>query len=322
MIRYSVIIPVFRVEHYLRQCVDSVLAQSFKNFEVILVDDGSPDNSPVICDEYASRDERIHVVHKTNGGLSSARNAGLDVAQGEYVMFLDSDDWWDDFEALAEIDECLRSVNSDVVIIGMKKYFTQDDIMGDIRIPRRCDKETCALSHAQVLQKYMQSNVYVACACDKVVRRSLIEGYNLRFVQGQLSEDIEWCVKLLFMDPSIDVLEACFYVYRQGNVNSITSNISRKNVLHVHDIIVKYATHDSAEPVKHYLANQFILLLSFSNMVKYGDIADLMVDCKNYWWLINYNWYPYVRKASLLKWMGMENLRKLLGIYLRYKRNL
>lgn len=184
MIRYSVIIPVFRVENYLRQCVDSVLAQSFKNFEVILVDDGSPDNSPAICDEYALRDKRVHVIHKINGGLSSARNAGLDIAQGEYVMFLDSDDWWDDLEALAKIDECLRSVNSDIIIIGMKKYFTRNGMVGDIRMPQKCDKETCTLSHAQILHKYMQSNIYVACACDKVVRRSLIESHSLRFVQG------------------------------------------------------------------------------------------------------------------------------------------
>ena len=89
----SLIIPVYRVEKYLSRCLDSVLNQDYSNIEIILVDDGSPDSSPLICDEYAQRDPRISVIHKKNGGQSSARNAGLKVAKGHYVNFLDSDDW-------------------------------------------------------------------------------------------------------------------------------------------------------------------------------------------------------------------------------------
>lgn len=89
----SVIVPVYNVEPYLRQCVDSILGQTFRDFELILVDDGSPDGCPAICDEYAKMDSRVKVIHKENGGLSSARNAGLDVAKGKYIAFVDSDDW-------------------------------------------------------------------------------------------------------------------------------------------------------------------------------------------------------------------------------------
>ena len=88
----SVIVPVYRVEKYIRRCVDSILAQSFRDYELILVDDGSPDYSGAICDEYATRDPRIRVIHKENGGLSSARNVGIDAASGEYLFFMDSDD--------------------------------------------------------------------------------------------------------------------------------------------------------------------------------------------------------------------------------------
>ena len=89
----SIIIPVYNVESYLERCVDSVLAQTFEDFEVILVNDGSTDNSPEICDEYLTVDNRIKIIHKDNGGLSSARNSGLDIAKGRYIMFVDSDDW-------------------------------------------------------------------------------------------------------------------------------------------------------------------------------------------------------------------------------------
>src|SRR5665647_2657921 len=89
----SIIVPIYKVENYIRNCVDSILNQTYKNLEVILVDDGSTDNCGNICDEYSLKDNRIKTIHKKNGGLSSARNAGLDVAKGEYIGFIDSDDW-------------------------------------------------------------------------------------------------------------------------------------------------------------------------------------------------------------------------------------
>ena len=89
----SVIVPIYKVEPYLRRCLDSIVKQTYTNLEIILVDDGSPDGCPQICDEYAARDKRIIVIHKKNGGLSDARNAGLDICKGEYISFVDSDDW-------------------------------------------------------------------------------------------------------------------------------------------------------------------------------------------------------------------------------------
>ena len=91
--KISVIIPVYKVEPYLRQCLDSVVGQTYNNLEIIIIDDGSPDNCGVICDEYAAKDDRIIVIHKENGGLSAARNDGLELATGEWVAFVDSDDW-------------------------------------------------------------------------------------------------------------------------------------------------------------------------------------------------------------------------------------
>ena len=91
--KISVVVPVYNVEEYLDQCVESLVGQTYKNLEVILVDDGSPDNCPAMCDEWAERDNRIKVIHKENGGVSSARNAALDIASGDYIGFVDSDDW-------------------------------------------------------------------------------------------------------------------------------------------------------------------------------------------------------------------------------------
>lgn len=114
MTKVSVVIPVYNVEEYLRRCVDSVLAQTLSDLEIILVDDGSPDNSPAICDGYAQTDARIRVIHKTNGGLASARNAGMRIAQGAYLFFLDSDDWLEP-DGLASLYAVARAYQVDFV---------------------------------------------------------------------------------------------------------------------------------------------------------------------------------------------------------------
>lgn len=317
MIKFSVIIPIYKVEQYLRQCIDSVLAQTYTDLEIILVDDGSPDGCPAICDEYANQDSRIKVIHKLNGGLSDARNVGLDVAKGEYIMFLDSDDWWDDKEALRKIDAGIKASGADITIIGMKKYFSQEHRFGDVRTPKKCDKANSTLSHAQ--EQYMRSNIFVACAWDKVVRRSLIEKDYQRFVKHQLSEDIEWCCKLLLKNPQIDVLEEAFYVYRQQVATSITANVGVNNIKSILDVINRYAKKDAPEPLLHYIANQYVLLITNFMRLNKEEQKPLETEVKQLWWLIQYNWYPYTRLVSKVKFLGYGITKKLLRIYYKQK---
>ena len=122
MAEVSIIVPVYQVEKYIRQCVDSILAQTFTDFELILVDDGSKDQSGQICDEYAGRDRRVRVIHKENGGLSDARNKGMDQAVGNYFMFIDSDDY-----TAPTMIECLyKSIlneNADIAVCNYLYYF-------------------------------------------------------------------------------------------------------------------------------------------------------------------------------------------------------
>lgn len=316
-IKFSIIIPVYKVERYLPQCIDSVLKQTFRNFEIILVDDGSLDKCPAICDEYAERDSRISVIHKPNGGLSDARNAGLNIAQGEYVLFLDSDDWWDDCDALKKILDCTLTSNPTVVIFGMKKYFTKDDSFGDIRKP-----DISQISPTQRgkddIQAIMQNNIYIACACDKAVRRDFIEKYQLRFVKGQLSEDIEWCCKLLLNAPTIEILSEAFYVYRQQVTTSITSNVGKRNINDILDVITRYADKSSL-PLKHFLANQYVLLITTLMRLPRGKRKDFNKQIKSYWWLLDYNWYPYVVKVSMIKFLGYHIVKLLLGFYYKHR---
>ncbi|MCT8647817.1 glycosyltransferase, partial [Glaesserella parasuis] len=166
--RFSVIIPVYNVEKYIIQCLNSVVYQSFSDIEVILVNDGSKDSSGTICDEYAKNDTRIKVIHKENGGLSSARNVGLKSAVGEYILFLDSDDFWLTERFLEDIDRVIEtsSNNLDMIVFPFSYYlsdnknidYTFNDIIsnGDFR---------------NDFIRLIENNIYTASACNKCIKR-------------------------------------------------------------------------------------------------------------------------------------------------------
>lgn len=318
--RFSIIIPVYKVDKFLRQCVDCVLNQSFRSFELILVDDGSPDDSPAICDEYSLQDSRVKVIHKPNGGLSDARNAGLEIATGEYVCFIDSDDWWDDTKMLEKLDAILKKGNADIVIIGIKKYYELSKRIGSVRIPHKCYMPAGDLSKISESQNYMKSNTFVACACDKTVRKSLIDKDNQRFIKGQLSEDIEWCTKLLLKNPDISILEEAPYVYRQQVSTSISANVGSRNIIHILDVIKRYATENAPKPLLHFLSNQYVLLITNLMRIPSSERAEFETEIKSYWWLLEYNWYPYVEKVAKVKFLGYNVVKSLLRFYYLLKK--
>ena len=127
--QFSIVIPVYNVAPYLRECVDSVLAQNSTDYEIILVDDGSTDNSPAICDEYAEKYSQIKVIHKTNGGLSDARNFGIKKAQGDYLMFLDSDDFWNRENVLLDLHNIIKENNPDLIIHELSSFYNSEKII-------------------------------------------------------------------------------------------------------------------------------------------------------------------------------------------------
>ena len=190
MIRFSIIVPIYKVERYLKTCIDSILTQTFSDFEVILVDDGSPDLCGKICNDYAENDLRIKVLHKANGGLSSARNAGLDIAIGEYIIFIDSDDFWDDNTALENINKNLTETKADLLIFPAKRYYEDKNKVTsilNIEVERR---KIVNQSTNHAIEYMLQNNIYRAAAWNKVVKKSIIDTHNMRFRDGYLSEDI------------------------------------------------------------------------------------------------------------------------------------
>ncbi len=174
----SVIVPVYKVEAYLPRCVDSILAQTFNDFELWLVDDGSPDNCGKICDEYASRDSRIHVIHKQNGGLSSARNAALDVCNGKYVSFVDSDDWvTPDF--LESLYDTLADFDADISVCGMINHY--DD--GHETVLYEPSQAPCVVEESAIFD-----TLYQPCAPNKLYPSYMFT--DVRYPVGRWYEDL------------------------------------------------------------------------------------------------------------------------------------
>ena len=187
--KFSVIIPVYKVEQYLNQCVDSVLNQSFKDFELILVDDGSPDNCPKICDDYAKKDARVKVIHQQNGGQACARNTGLSYAVGMYIIFLDSDDYLIDSTALEKIND-KTVAEPDVILYGYRKLFESD---GSFSTPVCNFPEVVrGISPAAYLNELLLSGSYSGTAWCKAIRTMFLKDNDIEFKPGLISEDHDW----------------------------------------------------------------------------------------------------------------------------------
>lgn len=198
----SIIIPVYNVEKYLRQCLDSMLAQTFYDYEVIITNDGSTDSSGDICDEYAARDSRFRVIHKANGGLSSARNAALDIARGQYIFFLDSDDFI--------APTCLQILLETSKSTG-RKIVTCNPTHSLQELGRR--GKTVIMSSRDAIKRTLhQTNGMVNTACGKLYDRSIFD--HERFTEGRWYEDLDAFYRFYSHVDKIAVVKRPLYYYR------------------------------------------------------------------------------------------------------------
>ena len=210
----SVIVPVYKVEAYLSACVESVLAQTWENFEILLVDDGSPDNCPRMCDEFAARDSRVRVIHKENGGLSSARNAGIDAAKGEYLAFLDSDDLWTPV-FLERLYTALTKTGADFSACLFRRFQGEPPK----EVPLAAEAE--ALSQREAFEcLFNHRNENMVVAPNKLYKRAIFD--SIRYPLGQLHEDEAVIHQVIGAAEKVAWIEEAHYLYRE-TPNSITT---------------------------------------------------------------------------------------------------
>ena len=231
--KISVIVPVYKAEKYIHRCIDSLLAQTFKNFELLLIDDGSPDSSGKICDEYASIDSRVRVFHKGNGGVSSARQYGLEHAVGDYVIHADPDDWVES-EMLQELYNKAISENADMVIC--------DYYLFDLSTNRKTYvKVSPPLNSEELLAKIISGEVH-ASLWNKLIKRTLFFGNKIAFIEGlNMYEDLSVMFRLVYFANKIAYVPEPLYYYVIGRSGSYTSQkMSLSQQKNITDLIVLF----------------------------------------------------------------------------------
>lgn len=247
----SVIIPVFNVENYLDQCIRSVVDQTYRNLEIILIDDGATDKSPSICDKWKEKDSRIRVIHKNNAGLSSARNCGLDLCNGEYVAFLDSDDWLH-CNCYERVLEKALSSQSDITCYDIFEYYNSG--------LKKTNHLVCEIEGSVFALSILKDlfNIW-PLVWAKLYKRSWLRKYKLRFINGTLYEDNPFIFSCWIRNPKVSFVYEPLHYYRMERPGQITSfgNPNTIDVFYMMDCVFSDFKRNSIE-------NKFVELIDWS----------------------------------------------------------
>lgn len=307
----SVIIPVYKVEKEIRRCIESVLKQSYQNIEIILVDDGSPDDCPQICDEYKEKDNRIKVIHKKNGGLSDARNTGLDIANGEYIAFVDSDDWVEN-----DYIECLYTnaveENADISVIGYTMVWE-----GGRTRRFSQDTEYYVFNREQAIRELLIQNKFSCMVCQKLYKAYIFQ--DIRFPVGKLYEDVAIGLSTFLKANKVVVSGRAKYNYFQRGTSIVNSkfNVEKLYFLKCCRDIIEYSdTHSKIydkEAHTFYLRALMTFILeiyqSNSNYELLKDLENEIRKQKHYIWR---NPYLQFRKKMVMTLICLPFPKKIL----------
>ncbi len=322
---FSVVVPVYNVEKYLKECVDSILSQTFEDFELILVNDGSKDSSPAICDEYAKKDRRVKVIHKENGGLSDARNVGTKSAVGEYVIYIDSDDYVRENDFLQSIYDKAKN-GTEIICYKFSKYFENTDTFGSCQFnfPELSENDTLA----EKIIKIVKNDAFYCSAWSKSIKLSLLKENNIEFEKGLLGEDQEWYYHVLLVAQSIDGIDKDYIVYRQ-RANSITSSWKIKNLTDCIYLIEKWNKGineaDISDEYKNALYNSLAklycnLLIGYTNFNN-AEKKQYLSQIKKLSHLLKYNANPRTATFSkIYKLVGFKLMMVALNILCKVKK--
>lgn len=277
--KISVVVPVFNVEKYLRRCLESLSSQTYKDLEIIMVNDGSTDNSQDICDEYVERDKRFKLIVKANGGLSDARNKGFEIATGEYILFIDSDDYIAN-NSIEEFVELIYNYNCPDIIIGSYLKVTDEQTVSD----------TCCYTNAQLmkgeeylLKCYSKNENIMITAWSKIYKRTFLRENNLSFRKGIVHEDELFTPNAILKSKRIVVSDLSFYRYciREGSIMTAKNQIKNAKSVYliVHELDKIYANVKDST-LKKYLRNHSatIYYQALSKILKSDAYKEYLID--------------------------------------------
>ncbi|MCQ2171307.1 MAG: glycosyltransferase [Bacteroidales bacterium] len=300
--KISYIIPVYKAEKYLCQCVASLTCQTYKDIEIILVNDGSPDNSPALCDQLALEDSRIRVIHKQNGGAASARNVGLNNAEGEYIIFCDADDFWRSDTYLEELAQKAEShPECDFINFNCSYYYGSNGQYRDFA-PFN-DKLLLPVEKNELMVKLVESGTFSMSPCTKIIKRSFLFNNKILFPEGTTAEDIPWFIQMIDNCNSSMFCNDYQYAYRQEVATSVTHKRGGVNYLlgivenGVKDVEQLSLNADAKDALRSFYAYELCILLA--GYPKADSETKLRIG--NLLWLLDYRLHPKVARVGRLK---------------------
>lgn len=273
----SVIIPVYNVEKYLERCIESVLTQSYKNLEIILVDDGSTDASGNMCDKYAENDKRIRVIHKENGGLSSARNAALDIMTGKYVTFVDSDDFVTEYY-VENLYFGIKKTNADMSMSGFVNWYENDDIP---KSEQAAEKNIETLTFTQCAKKVLYQDFLEVFAPAKLYTSEIFA--NLRYPMGRLYEDVPITWNSIKKCKTFAVVNKSDYIYLQRESGIQRMKFSERKfdlIKHWNDVYVEIKS-DYPQLEKAIECRYFSAIMNLLFQIPANEYEDSQVELWN-----------------------------------------
>lgn len=312
---FSIIVPVYKTEKYLSNCVDSILSQTYRNFELILVDDGSPDHCPRLCDEYAKRDHRVRVFHKENGGAASARNIGIHAAQGDYILFADSDDKWNDITALQSIVKALATYQCDVLCTNLYKTYANRQ-----KVKKYFPSSNPLISAAEIF-RYER---YLSSPCSKIIKSGNFANGQLDFVENIGSEDIDWSLRVALLSERMVYIDLSFYCYLQRETSSSHSmtfaklNDLKNNILTCIQLL-HGSNQSEAEDFLPYVSYQYaVLLLNIASVSDEKERSLFLSGLKELSYFLRFSHSPKVRMMHTANRLwGFRGMMALLAAYVR-----
>lgn len=309
----SIIVPVYNVEKYIQKCLDTVLQQTYDNYELILVDDGSTDNSADICDKYANKYSHVKVIHKKNGGLSSARNIGIENATGEFIIFLDSDDYWTSKNLLKNLNSVIQKGIDDKTII----VWNYQKVIDDYQVVESTLNNIKVYTLKEDYKYLFKSEILFASACYMAIPRKMFQDNGLLFELSVTSEDVEWFARILQRTENVIHIPTSYYAYRirKGSISNSINENSIHNFKHHIDNINKINNNNIISTyLSEQIANYIITLASYKNYREEISISrQYIILLKN-----------VVRKRSKIiflsvSFLGLKNTVWLLRIMKRMK---
>lgn len=318
--KFSIVIPVYKAEEYLDQCVESVLGQTYTDMEVILVDDGSPDRCGAMCDAWAEKDQRIKVIHQENGGAAAARNHGIRYASGDYLLCLDSDDWWDNNTVLGIIASQLKLTPVDVLSFNYRKSYD-----GVLQLPY-FNGSLESSQKSESLEQILKKDVWVSGPCNKAISIRLLKEHDLYFREGVTAEDIDWPLRIALKAESFAFSNVCFFVYRQRSESS-SHSISAAKLETLYDNVqfcvqlLEEADPAKTQALKPYAAYQYgTLIYNVANMSK-AERRSFLPRIRQMQYLLSCSENPKVRLLhQCSRVLGMPGTMALLRLWSRLQK--